>query len=396
MNQPRRLWIGAYGIGLMSIILSNAWAQEELVLELEDSGTVVKTEAAVVKGEVIQQRYPSGQLHITRQVILDSNGNFVNHGEYQEWSQRGDVIVSGTYKMGRADGVWIRFCTAGSSKLFEKEPYTKFKSPFQSSVEFSDGKMNGMWTISDAENRTISQIQLLDGLRDGPAIWYYPGGHEFVLSHYQQGLPHGDLVQKDAKGNIIKQLRYTAGQRVERKQEFFADKKPRIEYEYLTAAQKLTAPDNWHENTLASYEVQNVEIRHGDYTAYFENGAVRYQASYQHGQLHGKFASWYANGQPESTGQYAAGQQVGKWNWWHDNGMRKAIAEYHQGQLSSGVLAWNDQGIKQSSNSALQEMTLPSAQSETRLADQRQSASKKVPARPASAILPRTSNSYRP
>lgn len=296
--------------------------------------------------ELIQQKYASGKPFIERHVTLDSQGNYVNHGEYQKWSESGDLVVTGGYHMGQQHGMWVRFCNAREFSLFEKEPYRKFKSPFQSTVEFNDGKMTGVWTIVDQEGRTVSQIQLTDGLRDGPAVWFHPSGEVLWQGEYRDGILDGSFVEFDSTGKMIRTQQYRRGRRIDVKKQYYANKQIKAEYEYLTGAQRLVTPDDWNQNTLAVYEVTGEPVKHGQHTVYFENGAVRSVVSYAKGQLSGKFESWYSNGQREVVGTYRDGEQQGTWNWWHPNGMRKSTVNYQDGKIASEVMAWNDTGLR--------------------------------------------------
>jgi antitoxin component YwqK of YwqJK toxin-antitoxin module len=310
--------------------------------EKHQSGSFIDANAT----ELIQQKYPSGKLHIERQVTLDPQGNYVSHGDYQEWSESGDLITTGSYHMGKQQGVWVRFLSSTESRLFEKEPYRKFKSPFQSTVEFERGKMNGVWTIIDQEGRTVSQIQLVDGLRDGPAMWYLPNGTVLWQSEYREGILDGSFVEHDSSGKMVRSQQYQRGKRIEQKKQYYSNKQIKSEYEYLTASQRMVVPDDWNQNTLAVYEVSGEPVKHGQHTVYYENGAVRSVVTYDEGRLVGKFESWYPNGQREVVGGYRDGVQQGTWNWWHPNGMRKTSVAYQDGKISTEVMAWNDTGLR--------------------------------------------------
>jgi antitoxin component YwqK of YwqJK toxin-antitoxin module len=305
--------------------------------------------------ELVQQFYSDGSPRIAKHVALDPNGNYVNHGEYQEWTEKGDLIVSGQYEMGKQKGLWVRFCDANSSKLFASEPYKKFKAPFQSTVEFVDGKMNGVWTIADKDDKKVSEIQLVAGKRSGRAVWYHPTGSVLWQSEYQDGLLNGNFIEKDATGKVTRQIQYLNGQNGEKKTEYHANKKPKLEYQYLTPAQTLVTPDDWNTSTLATYNSAGTDdskpeiIKHGSSVSYYENGSVQSQTSFKNGLQDGEFVRWFPNKQKEITGHYSQGRQTGQWSWWHENGMRKATATYENGSLVGTVMAWNDQGIRVSS-----------------------------------------------
>lgn len=294
--------------------------------------------------ELVQQLYPSGSLKAAKHVKLDSKGNYVNHGEYQEWAESGELRVSGHFEMGKQHGLWVRFCTTKESKLLETEPYNKFKAPFQSTAEFDHGKLTGVWAITDKDGKKVSEIQLADGKRNGISTWYHSNGSVLWQSEYKDGQLNGMFIEKDATGKITRQTQYVHGQKTEKNIEYHANKKRKVEYQYLTAAQVAVSLDDWNKTTLATFDVKGGEVRHGSYTVFYENGSVRSQTNYKLGVQDGDFVSYFPNNQREVVGAYSAGKQHGKWSWWHENGMRKAIATYDQGVLTEPTLAWNDQG----------------------------------------------------
>jgi antitoxin component YwqK of YwqJK toxin-antitoxin module len=305
------------------------------------------------KAELVIQRFPDGKHQIEREVMLDEAGNYVNHGRYQEWNSKGDLIATGEYANGQQQGLWVRFCSTKDSKVFEQEPYNRFKAPFQSSVEFQDGKLHGIWTITDKEDRTVSQVQFEHGLRSGPAVWFHPSGVPLWQGEYREGLLHGMFVEKDAQGKLLRESMYHSGRRIDKKTEYYAPKKVKSEFEYLTAAQTQKSADDWNRTVLATYELRGAEIKHGPHKTYFENGSPRSVAHYKNGKLTGAFEGWHANGQKEVQGAYEDGVQQGQWSWWHPNGMRRSLVVYHQGSAQGEVLAWNDGGKRVQGNEAL-------------------------------------------
>ncbi|MFO0940819.1 MAG: hypothetical protein U0930_08625 [Pirellulales bacterium] len=300
--------------------------------------------------ELVQQLHPNGSLKVAKHVKLDVNGNYVSHGEYQEWAESGELKMSGHFNMGKRDGLWIRFCHAKESKLLETEPYNKFKAPFQSTAEFVGGKLHGLWTITDKDGKKVSEIQLAEGKRSGIATWYHSNGAVFWQSEYKNGLLDGVFTEKDSTGKVTRQTQYIQGQKAEKNSEYYANKKRKLEYQFLTPAQVPVTLDDWNSTTLATYDVKGNEVKHGTYTVYYENGSVRSQVTYNQGVQEGSFVGFFPNNQREVVGVYLGGKQHGKWSWWHENGMRKAVANYDHGVLVEAALAWNDQGERIEAN----------------------------------------------
>lgn len=294
--------------------------------------------------EVVVQRFSNGKPQVERQVILDAEGNYINHGDYQERNEAGDLIVTGSYHHGLQDGPWLRFCDARDSDLFSKEPYSKFKAPFQSTVEFEKGKLHGLWTISDKEGRTVSQIHFAEGQRNGNAIWYHVNGAPLWQGEFRNGLLDGMFLEKDASGKLVREIRYHTGRKLEKKQELHSNKKVKSEFQQYGPTQAIVTADDWNRSSLATYELRGTTVKHGIHSVYFENGSRRSAAYYEDGQLDGAFESWHSNGQKEVNGSYKQGMQDGQWDWWHPNGMRKSRVNYMRGEVKGDVLAWNDAG----------------------------------------------------
>ena len=312
----------------------------------------MKAEPTEAGSETIRERFKDGRVHIERHVALDSEGNYVNHGNYEEWSNNGDVVCTGSFNMGQRQGPWIRFHSQKDAKLFTTQPYVRFKPPFQSSVEFENGQMNGVWAITDADRRVVSQIQLTRGTRNGQCTWFYPNGQVMFQADYTNGVLNGMFVEKSAEGKVVREEVYIEGQRSEVVKEQFANKTTKSETNYLTASQRVVTQDDWATVSLATYSTAGERVQHGPFIVYHENGQVKLRGSFERGVATGTFESWHPNGEKAVQGQYQSGKQQGKWSWWHPNGMRQSLATYDQGEVTEDVLAWNDQGKRVATNPA--------------------------------------------
>ena len=61
--------------------------------------------------ETITERYPDGTTKISRQVTQDTDHNYVNHGAWTGWNQRGEKLSQGEFRLGRRHGRWTRLYT---------------------------------------------------------------------------------------------------------------------------------------------------------------------------------------------------------------------------------------------------------------------------------------------
>ncbi|MDX1930599.1 MAG: hypothetical protein SFV81_29010 [Pirellulaceae bacterium] len=327
------------------ISLSPNMIEKEASLEL---GTTSQPKSPRVTPEIetetIRERFKDGKVHIERQVTLDGDQNYVNHGNFTEWSSKGDIVTSGSYEMGKRQGAWIKFYQSKDAALFGTQPYTRFKAPFQSSVEFKDDKMDGLWSITDADHRVVSHIELLGGIRNGKCTWFHPNGQVLYQADYKDGILDGLYLEKTAEGKVVRQDTYVDGRRAETNKEYYPSKALKSEVSYLSPPQIIVTKDEWDTAKLATYSSTGEKEKHGGYRTYFDNGQLSTVGTYEHGVLTGSFESWHANGEKAASGSYIAGFQDGNWNWWHENGMRKATATYKQGRAEGEVLAWSDSG----------------------------------------------------
>ncbi|HVT29619.1 MAG TPA: hypothetical protein VHE81_16500, partial [Lacipirellulaceae bacterium] len=117
--------------------------------------------------ELVRERYENGKVRIERQVTLDGNGNYVNHGVWKMYSPSGDVVAEGHYNFGKRDGLWTRWNGRNDSPTFRELPFTHFKAPFMSQATFVNGKMDGDWVITDANDRKVMVIPFTAGVRNG-------------------------------------------------------------------------------------------------------------------------------------------------------------------------------------------------------------------------------------
>ena len=122
--------------------------------------------------EVVRERYADGKIRVERQVTLNNDGNYVNHGAWKLFSTDGDVQAEGQYNFGQRIGMWTRWVGPKDTPMLTEFPFKQFKAPFMSQVNFVEGKMEGEWTITDANDRKVMMVALKGGERNGNAtIW---------------------------------------------------------------------------------------------------------------------------------------------------------------------------------------------------------------------------------
>jgi len=307
--------------------------------------------------ELVTDRYPDGKPRVERQVTLDTQGNYVNHGTWKMLAADGTPISEGQYEMGKRVGTWTRWYGRNETRVLNAQPFNRFKPPFVSQVNFVDDKMEGQWLIVDADERQIMQISLSGGKRNGTAITWLPTGKIAQQSSYQDGVPNGETLEFVANGPTNAQngakaaenrgdMRVTAiyieGRRVTTKTNYHdrAKKIKSSEEVFLAAPSVAQTLDDFWNLSLATYKADGTELRHGSSKAWFPNGKPAHDGVYENDKKHGMFTYWYANGQMYSMGEYKNDKPIGSWIWWHENGLKSIFGECNEDGYFVGHWRW--------------------------------------------------------
>ncbi len=238
-------------------VLKNASDHARLTTISETAATSASSPTAVsspMKGggsiEIFRERYPSGEVRIEREVTLDSEGNYVNHGAWKMWDPAGLLIADGQYNMGKRIGSWTRILGRRDTEIMRQAPFSQFKAPFTSNVTFSNDQMNGDWLIVDADQKKCSQVSLANGQRHGMAITWLANGNVLRQAQYDQGVPVGDVLQANSStGELERAATYLDGRRITSNVEYYTRAKRQQKSEEMFLAPKTeqkTADDFWN------------------------------------------------------------------------------------------------------------------------------------------------------
>jgi antitoxin component YwqK of YwqJK toxin-antitoxin module len=303
--------------------------------------------------EIVRERYPDGRVKIERQVTLDAEGNYVNHGPWKLYSPNEVVVAEGQFDMGQRIGNWTRWLGKNDSKTLDQAPFNRFKPPFASQVTFTDGKMDGEWIVVDSDNRKMLQVSLSSGQRNGLVVTYLSNGKPFRQASFDGGVPVGDVLEADAKTGELKRVAtYIDGRRIITKTANYkqsgrrrrGDEQKKSEEMFLAATTVEKTPDNFWDVTLAEYESQGTDLRHGPSKFWFADGKRQVEGFFQQDQRNGTFTYWYANGQVAATGEFVDDKPSDVWVWWHENGQKAAVGQYDEGKLVSEWRWWSNDG----------------------------------------------------
>jgi antitoxin component YwqK of YwqJK toxin-antitoxin module len=323
--------------------------ERPLTPAVEDSGDASKQaeDNADSSVETIRERYPNRVIKIEREVTRDANDNYVNHGAWRMWDRQGEMISKGEHRHGKRHGEWTAWFVRGEAKLLNESPFDKFESPFTSVVNFTDGQMNGTWTISDSKQRKVAEWHYLAGARHGTWTYWYLTGSTMRAVEYRSGLLHGELKEWDESGKVLRVDQFVQGRRVGTRVEHFKNQQKKSEGTFLFAQMIPDGPDDWWNLSVAPFKQHGDDQKHGILREWYPNGQVRLQGEYESDQPKSNtmWSWWYANGQKAVEGMFAGGEKHGRWIWWHENGQKKVEGYFENSQPSQNWIWWKDNGI---------------------------------------------------
>jgi len=294
------------------------------------------------RSEIITQRYPNGKPQVTRRVMQDEEGNFLNNGPWKLFSPRGEIMAEGSFRQGLMDGSWRRWHPTNSPGLFMEAPFDLYQGPFLSVATFTQGKLDGVWTIFDRQRRKIIELPYRDGKRNGRAVWYFPNNKPMREVDFQQGQVHGQMNEYNRQGRPTRETNFVEGQELITRTEYYFKDQKRAESNYLGPKASYISQDDWWNAAPAQYETVGQELQHGTTREWYPSGQLRLAGQYRQGVQVGLFRWWHDNGQKQIEGQFQEGEKTGTWSWYHANG-RKAIQGNFLSNVETGIWRWWDE-----------------------------------------------------
>ncbi len=362
--------------GMLGRLEKAAWSQISLINPTdvpvpEDSGEtdvadladVDQGEAAgahdgsPIESELIQERYPSSAIKIERRVILDAEENYINHGDWMMWDEKGNLVARGRYDHGKRDGTWLRWYSPRKAEILASPIYKGFEAPFHGEVELNQGRLDGAWTIYDAKDRIASRWMFKSGARHGPSLWWSPNGQKRREVHFEDGQLVGESTEWTENGEIARQVTYVDHRELAEIADWYdpAPKRGR-----KTAAPQRAKYRGWmlHDRRIANptFDWWNgivkmpaakpvaEPLRHGRWKFWYPSGLEAAQGEYDLGRLVGKWEWWHPNGQLRSIGQFSEGISDGEWTWWHSNGQKHRVGAYKNGVEIGVWREWREDG----------------------------------------------------
>jgi antitoxin component YwqK of YwqJK toxin-antitoxin module len=316
---------------------------------LDESAAVphaVQPEAQPPGTEVIRERYTSRAVKVERHVAQDAEGNFSNHGPWSMWDEQGRLMGGGSFRHGARHGKWVRYFVAGEAEMLSGSVARDFSAPFTSDATFAESELQGKWTVTDSQDRTVFCSNFDHGLRDGKSTWFFSSGQKWREIEFHQGEIDGSLIEWSPQGKVMAKESFVHGRRHGVKTEWYAPGIKKVEAEFLFIKEVAQITDDWWAGVSRTLVVkkEGQDERHGRWTTYYRNGQKALEGEYQHDLPTGTFVWWHPNGQRAIQGDYKDGKQSGAWAWWHANGQRHIQGEYARGKQAGEWTWWTDDG----------------------------------------------------
>ncbi len=297
------------------------------------------------EAEVIRERFPNGSVKIERDVTQDAQGNYLNHGAWKMWDQRGGLVAQGEYRYGNRTGEWIRWYRSPTeAELLTKSPYQQFNTPFISQATFQHGQLHGTWTIYDGKQRKISQWQFNDGKRNGLSTWYFANGKKMREVEYRDGEIDGHLTEWSPEGTVTVNDTYQAGRKLAEKTSKHPNGAKKSQGMYLFAKDVEQTPDDWWNCKLLVTTKTGKDEKHGESTSWHANGQMQQKGEFDHDVQVGEFTWWHNNGQKALQGRFDQGKQDGTWTWWYTSGQKSIRGQYAHGNPTGRWTWWKEDG----------------------------------------------------
>lgn len=294
--------------------------------------------------ELLQQRYPDGKVQIERYVAEDNEGNLVFNGPYKEFSPSGTLVRSGSFSMGKKEGVWTQNISASQLQALTITVDPGFKAPFKSEANFIADELHGDWTIFDSAGNLVLVWQFDMGKRHGISTWFNSRHQPTREITYVANVPSGPAAELREGKPEPRRLDYEEGRIVHTKVSWYSPGKKRSEETLLVPAGRQIVSHDWWNTTVTSENVPGESMRHGAFVAWYPDGKKMIEGSFQKGEAMGEFKWWHPNGQELAAGVFENDKRIGHWTWWYADGFKKFEGNYDYGIQVGQWSKWNPNG----------------------------------------------------
>ncbi len=164
-------------------------------IEKTEEDLINSSEETLFEGKVVKTQreyHPDGSLKIEYTYYLDDNNKRIYHGTFTKWHMNGVIMIQGTYRDGKKDGVWKECLPNG---------VTRYEGSYVNDIK------EGVWIYYYDIGNKHFEGSYHQGQKHGTWIEYINTKEEKKLSevNYENGkeVP-GTFIQWDLYGNVVK------------------------------------------------------------------------------------------------------------------------------------------------------------------------------------------------
>lgn len=313
-------------------------------------------------------------LGLCAQPVQDVNLNGYNKFYYDN----GKISSEGTMRDGKPDGYWKTYSvngmlkSEGNRKDFQLDSIWKFYSEMgKLAFEFSykEGKKNGLKKTYDTKDGALTMSEsYVNDTKDGPTTIYYKDGKVKETIPFVAGKEEGQGFEYDPDGTILTLTQYKMGfiqksEIINRKDKNGLKQGMWKEfYPNGMVKSEVTYTDDKMSGYLKEYSTKGSLLNTTKYingilqtnapelakldqkTGYYDNGAVRYTATYKDGVAEGIQREFSQEGTVVNAKVYVggtltgegiidtAGRKQGNWKEYYPNGVIKSKGVYLNGK----------------------------------------------------------------
>ncbi len=277
----------------------------------------------------IKTYFPSGKL----KSIEGINGG-VKNGETVVYKPNGKPRITGYYKNGKMDSLWIeRFITSDETyqiKNFKKgeksgsyEEYN-LNGDLNIKGQYFNGKKNGEWIYYFVNNNIDMQGFFKEDQQHGYWKFYYPKGQVYYEGNFINGQKDGEWKFFYNNGNIWKNGIYSHDQ-------------------------KNGLWTTLYENGDKSMEGEfKFDLENGAWKSWYENGQLKDNGFYNEGKMDAHWDGYYKSGQIKYSGDYENDYKINKWTYWSIKGKIIEIRNYKVITNKSALIPDENRLVKKS------------------------------------------------
>jgi antitoxin component YwqK of YwqJK toxin-antitoxin module len=236
------------------------------------------------------------------------------HGFFTEYFENGKPKSKGTYRNGKAIGLWEYYYESGMPKA---------------TGEWNEQKPTGSWTYYFENGSVSSKGSMEAGNKTGSWYYFYESGQKKYEGIFEQGLRQG--VWKYFYEDGTAKASATYDRDTASYQERSGD--GTLLAEGMLSGGRSFGRWNYYypSGKLKSTGTELNGRREGLWMRFFESGKLASEGMYKMGKTSGNWTYYHENGTVAAQGVELDGMKEGTWKLFLENGFLKSEVQYQQG-----------------------------------------------------------------